>query len=72
MKEANVDLISKLKFLGLDIENIPDYLKDFSPLEFNISRLNNDKEHRVYRYVHIDKIEILLTPCLRSDDIRKY
>ena len=71
MKEMNVDLISKLKFLGLDIENIPEYLKDFSPLEFNISRLNNDKEHKVYRYVPIDKIEILLTPCLRSDDIRE-
>lgn len=70
MKETNADLISKLKILGLDIENVPEYLKDFSPLEFNISRLNNDKEHRVYRYVPIDQIEILLTPCLRLDDIR--
>ena len=36
-----------------------------------ISRLNNDKEHRVYRYIPIDKIQILLSPCLRSDDIRE-
>ena len=71
MKDTNGDLISKLKFLGLDLENIPEYLKDFNPLNFNISRLNNDKDHRVYRYVPIDKIEILLTPSLRSDDIKE-
>lgn len=71
MKEANGDLIEKLKFLGLDLENIPDYLRDFSPLNFNISRLNNDKDHRVYRYVPIDEIEILLTDSLRGDDIRE-
>lgn len=70
-KANNGDLITKLDFLGLDLEEIPDYLRDFSPLNFNTSRLNNDKEHRVYRYVPIDKIEILITPCLRSDDIKK-
>ena len=70
-KANNGDLTTKLDFLGLDLEEIPDYLRDFSPLNFNTSRLNNDKEHRVYRYVPIDKIEILITPCLRSDDIKK-
>lgn len=71
LKESNGDLVSKLKFLGLDIDDVPEYLKDFRPLEFNISRLNNDKDHRVYRYVPVDQIEILLTPCLRGDDIRE-
>ena len=69
MKESNGDLTEKLKFLGLDLEDIPEYLKDFTPLNFNISRMNNDKDHKVYRYVPVDKIEILLTPCLRSDSI---
>ena len=70
MKGNNADLIEKLKFLNLDLENIPDYLKDFTPLNFNISRLNNDRDHRVYRYVPVNKIEILFTPCLRGDNIR--
>ena len=69
MKGSNIDLAEKLKFLGLDLENIPEYLKEFSPLNFNISRMNNDKDHRVYRYVPVDKIEILFTPCLRTDSI---
>jgi len=68
---TNNDLISKLEFLGLNLDKVPEYLKDFSPLNFNISRLNNDKDHRIYRYVPIDEIEVLITPCLRGDDIKK-
>ena len=67
----NGDLMTKLEFLGLNLDEVPEFLKDFSPLNFNTSRLNNDKDHRVYRYVPIDEIEILITPCLRSDDIKK-
>lgn len=64
------DLTSKLDYLGLDLNHIPEFLYDFHPLEFNISRLNSDKDHRVFRFVPIEKIEILLTPCLRSDSVR--
>ena len=65
------DLISKLEYLGLDLENINSALYDFVPLNFNVSRLNNDKDHKVFRFIPIDKIEILLTPCLRSDPVRE-
>ena len=70
-KELKNDLTSKLKYLGLDLNHIPEYLYDFHPLEFNVSRLNNDKDHKVFRFVPIDKIEILLTPTLRSDSVRE-
>ena len=65
------DLISKLDYLGLDLENIPECLKEYEPLNFNISRLNNDKDHRVFKYVPIDQIQILLTPSLRNDSIKQ-
>ena len=65
------DLSRKLDYLGLDLENIPEFLYDFKPLEFNVSRLNNDKDHKVFRFVPIDKIDILITPCLRSDSVRE-
>ena len=69
-QELKNDLTSKLKYLGLDLKNIPECLYDFHPLEFNVSRLNNDRDHKVFRFIPIDKIEILLTPCLRSDSVR--
>ena len=65
------DLINKLNYLGLDLDNIPECLKEYEPLNFNITRLNNDKDHRVFKYVPIDKIDILLTPTLRSDTIKE-
>lgn len=65
------DLMSKLKYLGLDLDNINTELYNFAPLNFNVSRLNNDKDHKVFRFIPIDKIEILLTPCLRSDPVRE-
>lgn len=65
------DLTSKLKYLGLDMDKVPDSLYDFHALNFNVSRLNNDKDHKVFRFVPIEKIEILLTPTLRSDTVRE-
>lgn len=65
------DLNAKLKYLGFDLDNIPECLYEFNPVEFNASRLHNDKDHRVFKFVPIDKIEILLTPTLRSDPVRE-
>ena len=64
------DIQKKLEYLNLDLEDVPEYLTDFEPLNFNVSRLNNDKDHRVFRFVPIDKIEILFTPCLRTDPLK--
>ena len=69
-KGLKKDLTSKLKYLGLDLKDAPEYLYEFNSLEFNTSRLNNDKDHKVFKYISIDEIEILLTPHLRSDSVR--
>lgn len=65
------DLKEKLDYLNLDLENIPECLTTFNALNFNTSRLNNDKDHKVYKFVPINQIDILLTPCLREDSIKK-
>lgn len=65
------DLQKKLKYLNLDLEKIPEEITEYKPLNYNVSRLNNDKDHRVFRYVPIDKIEILFTPCLRTDPLKE-
>lgn len=64
------DLQKKLEYLNLDLDKIPGDLLDHEPLNFNVSRLNNDKDHRIFRYVPIDKIDILITPCLRTDPLK--
>ena len=74
MKVANSnksELKEKLQYLKLNLDNIPEVLNEFETINFSVSRLNNDKDHRIFRYVPIDKIEILLTPCLRTDSLRE-
>lgn len=69
-KVSKGELQKKLDYLKLNLDNIPGELLDHEPLSFNVSRLNNDKDHRVFRYVPIDKIDILITPCLRTDPLK--
>lgn len=61
----------KLKFIGLDLNNIPEFLKEFTPLDFRISKIKEDNKHYVYKYIPIDKIQILITPKNRLDEIEK-
>ncbi len=63
------ELKEKLKYLNLDLDNIPEKILNYIPLRFATSRLNNDKAHRIFKFVPIDQIEILLTPCLRGDPV---
>ena len=69
-KVSKGDLQKKLRYLNLDLEDIPDEIVEFKPLNFNVSRLSNDKDHRVFRYVPVNKIDILFTPYLRTDDLK--
>ncbi|MBR3512154.1 MAG: hypothetical protein IKN74_04260 [Clostridia bacterium] len=67
------NLRAKLDYIGLDLDKLPECVTDFNGFQFNVSRLNNDKDHKIYKFVPIDKIEILLTPTLREDTIsQKY
>ena len=70
-KISKGDLQKKLDYLNLDLDNIPGEIIDHEPLNFNVSRLNNDKDHRIFRFVPIDKIEILITPTLRTDPLKE-
>lgn len=71
MNIENDELKDKLDYLGLNLKKLPKFIKDSEKPSFSTSRLNNDKDLKIYRFVPIDQIEILLTPCLRSDDIKQ-
>ena len=62
---------SNLEYLGLNLEKIPKALLDFEPLGFSPSNTYNDNEHKVFKYVPINKIYILLTPTNRLNDIKE-
>jgi len=60
----------KLEYLNLDLNKVPDFLKKYEPLDFRISNGINDTEQIVFKYIPINKIQILITPNTRNADLR--
>lgn len=61
----------KLEYLGLDLNNIPEDLKVFEPLEYKSTKTYDGKQYKQYRYVPIKDIQILLSPTNRLDEIEE-
>ncbi|MBR3153006.1 MAG: hypothetical protein IKF52_05360 [Clostridia bacterium] len=64
------NISDNLNYIGLDLENLPEFLSTPVPIKFNISRLNNEKELKVYKYVKIKDIDIFCTTAHRDDSIK--
>jgi len=72
MKKVVEDEIEeKLKYLGLDLNNVPETLKIFEPLNYRTSKKYEENKYRQYRFVPIKDIEILLTPTNRLNSIEE-
>ena len=58
-----------LEYIGLDLENVPQVLLNSSPIHF--SDFSNSNEYRVYDYISVHDLEILVTPLDRTDELRE-
>lgn len=68
----NKDIIEKnLKYIGLDLEKIPKFLKEYEPLNYRPLKSYDDTTYKVYQYVDIQDIEILITPTDRLTDLKE-
>ena len=67
----NDEIEEKLKYLGLDLDNIPEQLKEFQSLEFRIPKFYDESQYRQYKYIPIKDIQILLSPTNRLDEIEE-
>ena len=66
-------IVDNLNYIGLDLKNIPDFLKNFKKVEFNPTKIYEQTECKVYRYIKLKDIQILLTPSnTESSLIEKY
>lgn len=72
MKKVIEDEIEeKLKYLGLDLNNVPETLKIFEPINYRVSKKYEENKYKQYRFVPIKDIEILLTPANRLNSIEE-
>lgn len=70
-KEKIEGIAEGLEYLGLDLDNIPENLKNFEPLEYRVPRFYDEKQYKQYRYVDIKDIQILLSPTNRLTDLNE-
>ena len=66
--ETNENLTEKLKYIGLDLENVPDRLNFFHSINFGVHKNYNEKNYKIYKYINVDDIDIFLTPTNRLTD----
>ena len=59
----------KLQYIGLNLERVPKFLKEFTPFSFRPSKAYDDMSYKVYQYVDVTQIQILLTPTDRLTNL---
>lgn len=65
------DIQEKLKYLKLDLNKLPECLLETVDMDIRPARNYEEKKYRVYKYVPISKINILLTRANRLNSIQE-
>ena len=68
-EEIEGRLKEKLSYLGLNLKRIPKYLKETSEINFKPTKAYDEKTYKVYKYIEVNDIQILLTPTNRLTDL---
>lgn len=71
LKEAEKEFEENLKYIGLNLEKLPTFLKTSEVLNYRPSNSYDDAVYKVYKYVNLKEIEILITPENRLTDIKQ-
>lgn len=71
--ETNETINEKLKYIGLDLNDIPEKLTRPTNVNFRLKRNYDERNYKVYKYIDVNDISILLTPTHRlADYTEKY
>ncbi len=64
-------LQKKLDYIGLDFDNIPEFLRNTENLDFILEKAYSEETYRVYKYVPINDIQIIFTKANRMNSIQE-
>ena len=62
-------LREKVDYIGFELEKVPEFLKEFEPLNYRVPKVYDETTYKVYKYINVKDIEILITPKDRLDDL---
>ena len=64
-------LNSKIEYIGFTLGEVPEFLKDFKELNYKIPKTYDETTYKVYKAIPVDKIDIMITPSNRLDELEK-
>lgn len=70
MLKTNESIVEKFKYLKLDLNKIPETLMEIIPIKFRANRVY-DEGYKIYRYVDVKDIEILLVDTHKDEELNK-
>ena len=62
-------IINNLKYIGLDLENIPEFLLEYYNVDYKPNKFLEENNFKVYKYINLKDIQILITPKNRLDSV---
>lgn len=66
----NLNMLNKkVNYIGFELEEVPEFLKKFEPLNYRVPKVYEETTYKTYKYVKIKDIEIMITPKDRLDEL---
>ena len=66
----NLNMLNeKINYIGFKLGEVPEFLKDFEPLNYSVPRVYDETTYKVYKYISIEDLEILVTPTNRLEEL---
>ena len=70
-KDSEKTIEKNLEYIGLKLDKLPAFLKEHESLNFRPSKSYDDTIYKVYKYVNIKEIEILISPADRLMELKE-
>ena len=69
--DEKIKIQKNLEYINLDLDNIPEFIKNYKFMEFRPTRGFNENKSRVYKYLNVKDIQIYITPKNKMDLLSK-
>lgn len=70
-KDSEKTFEKNLEYIGLNLNKLPSFFKKYEDLNFRITKSYDDNTYKVYKYVNIKDIQILITPSDRITELKE-
>ena len=70
-KDDSKEIEQKLEYIGLNLNDIPECLQTTEKLRYRPLKSYDDNDYKVYKFINVKDIEILITPVDRLEDLNE-